>query len=257
MLISQRNERRSSQLKRDLERARDIQQSILPDHKLRFHSYEIFGISIPDKIVGGDFFDYIESEENDRLAIVIGDAASKGLVAAVQALYVSGALRMGIDYQTKLSTLLQKINNLVHRMFPAERFLTLFVAELTNDERGLCIYINAGHPRPLLFHAATSTIEALDPTGTIIGPFPRLSFRRESAALAKGDVLLLYTDGVSEAMNAQEQQYTEERLGRDLEDLHSLLAQDIARNISERVQQFGAKGKNQDDKTVVIVKRVR
>jgi sigma-B regulation protein RsbU (phosphoserine phosphatase) len=257
MLTAQRAERRSSQMKHDLERAREIQQSILPDHKLRFHTYEIFGISAPDKIVGGDFFDYIESDENDRLTVVIGDAASKGIVAAVQSLYVSGALRMGIGYQTKLSTLLQKINTLVHRMFTSERFLTLCVAELTNDERGLCIYINAGHPRPLLYHATTRQTETLEPTGTIIGPFPQLSFRRESAVIGKGDVLLLYTDGVSESMGAGEEQYTENRLSLDLDELHAQTPQKIANDILERVQKHGAKGKNQDDKTVVIIKRVR
>jgi serine phosphatase RsbU (regulator of sigma subunit) len=256
MLTSLRNERRSTQYKKDLDAAREIQQSILPDGALRFHHYEIYGLSVADKIVGGDFFDYIESEDGDRLSIAIGDAASKGMVSAVQALYVSGALRMGIGFQTKLISLVHRINLLTHRMFPSERFITLVIAELTNDTKGICLYINAGHPRPILFHAESRDTELLEPTGTIIGPFPEQSFRRESAVLGKGDILLMYTDGVMEAMDAEGNQYSEAHLAEDLVALHNRSAEEIARTVIERVQKFGARGKNQDDKTIVVVKRV-
>jgi sigma-B regulation protein RsbU (phosphoserine phosphatase) len=255
MVSSQHNERRSRQYKKDLDKAREIQQSILPERKLRFHHYEIYGVSVADKIVGGDFFDYIENDDGDRLSIAIGDAASKGMVSAVQALYVSGALRMGIGFQTKLSSLVHRINLLVHRMFSAERFLTLCVAELTNDAKGICLFINAGHPRPILYHTATAEAEFLDTTGTIIGPFPEQTYRRESAVLDAGDVLLLYTDGVMEAMDVEENQYSEKRLEQDLAALHHRNAQEIAETILERVRKFGLRGRNQDDKTIVVVKR--
>ena len=257
MLSNQRSERRSTAYRKDLDKAREIQQSILPDRSLRFHHYEIHGISIAEKIVGGDFFDYIESEEGDRLAVAVGDAASKGMVAAVQALYVSGALRMGIGFQTKLTSLVQRINQLVHRMFPAERFLSLFVAELTDDEKGICLFINCGHPRPILYHAATHTTELLDTTGTIIGPFPEQKFRRESAVVAPGDVMLLYTDGLIEAMDPRgEPVYGEAARGRTWSRCTRTRAQEIAHAIMDRVQKFGARGKNQDDKTLVVIKRL-
>jgi phosphoserine phosphatase RsbU/P len=256
MLTSLRNERRSTQYKKDLDKAREIQQSILPDRAMRFHHYEIYGLSVPDKIVGGDFFDYIESEDGDRLSIAIGDAASKGMVSAVQALYVSGAIRMGIGFQTKLISLVQRINLLTHRMFPAERFITLVIAELTNDTKGICLYINAGHPLPILFHADTRDTEHLDSTGTIIGPFADQTFRRESAVLAKGDILLMYTDGLLESMDAEGNQYGEKRLAEDLIALHNRTAEEIAHAIIERVEKFGGRGRNQDDKTIVVVKRL-
>jgi serine phosphatase RsbU (regulator of sigma subunit) len=256
MLTSLRNERRSTQYKKDLDKAREIQQSILPDRALRFHHYEIYGLSVADKIVGGDFFDYIETEEKDRLSIAIGDAASKGMVSAVQAFYVSGALRMGIGFQTKLISLVHRINLLTHRMFPAERFITLVVAELTNDTKGICLYVNAGHPRPILFHAASKDTESLEPTGTIIGPFPEQTFRRESAVLDEGDILLLYTDGLMEAMDPEGAQYGERRLAEDIAGLHNKSAEEIAHAVMERVEKFGARGKNQDDRTIVVVKRL-
>jgi phosphoserine phosphatase RsbU/P len=256
MLTSLRNERKSTQYKKDLDKAREIQQSILPDRALRFHHYEIYGLSVADKIVGGDFFDYIESEDGDRLSIAIGDAASKGMVSAVQALYVSGAIRMGIGFQTKLISLVQRINGLTHRMFPAERFITLVIAELTTDSKGICLYVNAGHPRPILYHAESRDSEMLESTGTIIGPFPEQTFRRESAVLSKGDVMLLYSDGLLEAMDSEGTQYGEKRLAEDLGALHSRSAEEIAHAIVERVQKFSGRAGYQDDKTIVVVKRL-
>jgi len=257
MLKNRSIEKKSKQLQKDLDKASEIQRSILPAHELQFHNYEMFGISIADRIVGGDFFDYIVSEEKDRVGIVIGDAASKGISAAVQALYVSGALRMGASYQTKISNLIRSINALVHRTFSDDRFLTLFYAELTNDKQGLCVYVNAGHSSPIVYRAKTNSTELLEATGNIIGPFPDQLYRSEGLMLAKGDIMLLFTDGASEAMDAGGNQYTEKRLIAKLVELKNEKPQNIARLIVEDVQKFSAKGKYSDDKTIVVVKRVK
>jgi sigma-B regulation protein RsbU (phosphoserine phosphatase) len=257
MVKNRRIERSTSQLQKDLDKAREIQKSILPAHELQFHNYEMFGISIADRIVGGDFFDYIMSEQKDRVGIVIGDAASKGISAAVQALYVSGALRMGASYQTKISNLIHNINDLVHHTFSDDRFLTLFYAELSNDLKGLCVYVNAGHSSPIIFRAATRTTELLEATGNIIGPFPNQLYRSEGIMLNKGDIMLLYTDGVSEAMDNLGIQYTEKRLAAKLNEFRNEKAQNIARLIVEDVQIHSAKGKYSDDQTIVVVKRIK
>ena len=257
LVKNRRMERSTSQLQKDLDKAREIQRSILPAHELHFHNYEMFGISMADRIVGGDFFDYIVSPEKDRVGIVIGDAASKGISAAVQALYVSGALRMGASYQTKISNLIHNINDLVHHTFTEDRFLTLFYAELTNDLKGLCVYVNAGHSSPIVYRAATRTTEMLDATGNIIGPFPDQHYRSEGIMLAKGDIMLLYTDGVSEAMDNLGMQYSEKRLADKLVKHRSEKAQNIARLILEDVQIHSAKSKYSDDKTIVVVKRIK
>jgi sigma-B regulation protein RsbU (phosphoserine phosphatase) len=257
MLKNRSIEYRSLQLQKDLDRARDIQRSILPEHELVFHNYEMFGISLADRVVGGDFFDYIVSEEKDRVGIVIGDAASKGISAAVQALYVSGALRMGASYQTKISNLIRNINTLVHRAFSDDRFLTLFYAEVTNDKQGLCVYVNAGHCSPIVYRSQTRTTETLEATGNIVGPFPDQHYRSEGLMLAKGDILLLYTDGVSEAMDHRGVQYSEKRLAEKLIEYKNEKPQHIARMILGDVQTHSAKNKYSDDKTIVVVKRVK
>jgi phosphoserine phosphatase RsbU/P len=257
MLRNRRFERRSAQLQKDLDKAREIQQSILPEHELYFHHYEIFGVSVADRIVGGDFFDYIVSDEKDRVGIVVGDAASKGISAAVQALYVSGALRMGAEYHTKISSLIKRINSLVHRTFSDERFLTLFYAELSNDKQGLCVYANAGHNPPILYRAKSNTMEFLEATGQIIGPFPNQSYRTEGVFIEKGDTIVLYTDGVSEAMDAHGRQYTEQRIVQLIGTAATKKPKEITYMILDDVQRFSAKSKYSDDKTIVTIKRVK
>jgi len=151
---------KAQMLEADLDKAREIQKSILPQHEISFHSYDIYGISVPDRVVGGDFFDYLETtEDEDRLGIVIGDAASKGLSAAAQALFVSGAMRMGIEYQTKMNSYIGKINRLVSQTFLPEQFISLFYMELTTSDRGLIFYVNAGHCNPILLRGTSDEVD--------------------------------------------------------------------------------------------------
>jgi len=257
-LQNRRIESKAKHLERDLDQAREIQKSILPEHELRFHSYDLYGVSLPDRVVGGDFFDYLEtSEDKDRLGVVIGDAASKGLPAAAQALYVAGALRMGVEYQTKLSTLIGRINQLVNRTFTPEHFISMFYAELTSAENGLVFYVNAGHSNPILLHAATDIAEPLRASGQIIGPFPNEKYRAEYALMLKGDILLLYTDGITEAMNEQKEMYGEARLIHKLREHRSRTPREICQLILEDVQIHNKLQEYSDDKTVVVIKRSR
>lgn len=256
-LKSRNIERRAQLLESDLDKAREIQRSILPEHEVRFHNYDIYGISVPARIVGGDFFDYLRSaEDSDRFGIAIGDAASKGLSAAAQALYVAGALRMGAEFQTKISSLMAKANKLMNRTFPEEHFVTLFYGELTKDNKGLLIYSNAGHNAPILLHCDPVEVEYLAPTGRMLGPFPDETYQTESAHLKKGDVLLLYTDGVSEARRADGEFFGEDRLVKLLRGYHNRSAREIAQRILEEVELFAGRNGDSDDQTLVVIRRV-
>jgi len=255
VLRSKKLERKTRVLEKDLDRASEIQRSILPQHELHFQSYEVYGVSIPDRIVGGDFFDYLVGEGDDeRVGIVIGDAASKGFPAAAQALYTSGALRMGFDYQTKISSLLSRVNKLLHRTFTEDHFITLVYCELTDARNGLVVYANCGHNNPILVRT-NGSVEMIEATGQILGPFPDEKFRTDNFSMRKGDVLLLYTDGVSEASNEQGDFFGEERIVRLVNDLRHLSAKDITVRILEDVQKFNTMGLRTDDKTIVTIKR--
>ena len=257
VLRSRKIERKAQVLERDLDKAREIQRSILPQHEMRFHSYEMYGVSVADRIVGGDFFDYLQVEgDTERVGVVIGDATSKGISAAVEALYVSGALRMGFEYQTKISVLLSRVNKLLHKTFSEEHFVSLFYAELTNDRNGLILYANCGHNNPILLRANSRHVEYLEATGQLLGPFPNESFKTESVLMKKGDILLLYTDGISEATNDRGEFYSEDRIVKSLEENRALSAREITQAILEDVQVFNSAGTQSDDKTLVAIKHV-
>ncbi len=207
-LKNRKSESRASLLQADLDKASDIQRSILPAHELRFYQYDLYGVSVADRIVGGDFFDYLEPpEDKDRLGVVIADAASKGMSAAAQALYVSGALRMGIGFNTKISALIGRVNQLVHRTFTTEHFVSMVYAEILNSENGLILYVNAGHSTPIILRAATDQADRLGATGQILGPFPAEKYKAEFTIMRKGDILLLYTDGITEASDEHRQHH--------------------------------------------------
>lgn len=258
MLRSRRIEKKARAIEKDLEKAREIQKSILPEHEYIFHNYEIFGISIPDKIVGGDFFDYMTfSKENDKLGVAIGDAASKGFSAAAQALYVSGALKMGTENDITMTAVMNKINNLVYKVFPYERFVTLFYLVVYRDTKGLCLFINAGHNPPMHFISKDNSIEMLNSTGPVLGPAPDQDYSTDSFYFEKNDVVLLYTDGIIEATDSKFQFYGEDRMKQMLLDNKNFSAKEIAENLIEDVQKYSARGKYTDDKTIVIIKRVK
>jgi len=257
-LRNRRFESKASQLEADIDKAREIQRSILPEHEHKFQNFEIYGVSIPDRVVGGDFFDYLSAaDDRDRLGVVIGDAASKGLSAAAQALYVSGALRMGVEYHTKIGSLVTRVNQLVNRTFSAEHFISMVYVELTNAERGLLLYVNAGHNNPILFRTATEQTEFLPSTGHLIGPFPNEKYWSDFALMSKGDILLLYTDGIVEAVNERQEMFGEQRLIQALRTHKARTPKEICQLILEEVQVHSTSAPYSDDKTLVVIKRAR
>ncbi len=244
-------------IEKDLRQAREIQQKLLPDHEATFADYEVFGVSVPDRVVGGDYFDYFYPSEDpeDRIGIVISDAASKGLPAAIQALYVAGALRMGVAFYAKMSALIARLNDLLCRMFHDERFVTLFYCELTASKKGLVLYVNAGHTQPIHYRAQQKQTVLLDVTGGVLGVVPKQRFQVENINMRPGDFLVMYTDGISEARDAQGNFFGEERIRQLVEQHSHLSAREMAYKILEAVQQFSAGARYTDDRTVVVVKR--
>ncbi len=257
-LKNKRIESKAAALEKDLDKAREIQRSILPEHEMRFHPYELYGVSLPERIVGGDFFDYMQaSGDKDRLGVVIGDAASKGLSAAAQALYVSGALRMGVEYQTKMDTFIGKINRLVNKTFTAEHFLSMVYIELTTSEKGLIFYVNAGHNNPILLHDKTDEVEMLPATGQILGPFPNEKYKTDFTFMKRGDILVLYTDGITEAANEAGEMYGEQRLVNIVKANRSRSSKELCQLILEEVQMHNRSVEYSDDKTILVIKKTK
>ncbi|MBP9192492.1 MAG: serine/threonine-protein phosphatase [Ignavibacteria bacterium] len=240
----------------ELEKAREIQKGILPEHELKFGNYEMFGLSLPDKIVGGDFFDYLESDDKERVGVAIGDAASKGFSAAAQSLYVSGALRMGAEYQTKMTAMVSRINNLVYETFPYERFVTLFYCELISDKKGLCQYVNAGQNPPMFYKSEINRIDSLSSTGPVLGPAPYQKYYSDSINFRKNDILLLYTDGIVEATNEKFEFFGEDRIKEFIVKHKDNNPKEICNKLIQEVEKFSSHGVYSDDRTIVVIKRI-
>jgi len=249
---------RAQELRADLDKARELQKSILPEHEYKFHNYELYGITDPAEIVGGDFFDYLDvGGDSQRMGITVGDAASKGVSAAAEAMYISGALRMACNFETKIYPLMKRMNQLVNKIFADDKFASLFYGELSNDKSGLFLYANAGHNPPLFIKKDSDKIIKLDSTGPILGPAPNANYTVENINFALGDVLLIFSDGVTESANSEFEQYNDERLEALLIKLKQKSPKEIACGILEDVIKFSRNGQYSDDKTLVVIKRVK
>jgi len=260
-LTSKIKQKRSSasahHLRADIDKARQLQKSILPEHEHKFHGYVLYGITHPAEIVGGDFFDYQElGEEGDRLGITIGDAASKGVGAAAEAMYISGALRMANGFEIKIVALMRRMNQLVNKIFEDDKFASLFYGELTTHREGLFLFANAGHNPPFFLDAKTDEIKLLDPTGPVLGPAPNATYYVQSVNFKKGDLLLLYSDGITESADAAFKQYGDDKLVANFKKLKDLSPKEIAIRILEDVISFSKNGKYSDDKTLVVIKKI-
>jgi phosphoserine phosphatase RsbU/P len=252
-----RHKQRAKVFKADLDKARELQKSILPEHEYKFHNYVLFGITHPAEIVGGDFFDYLEiGDEQDRLGVTIGDAASKGVAAAAEAMYISGALRMASNFEIKISPLMKRMNQLVNKIFADDKFVSLFYGELSTDKSGLFLYSNAGHNPPFFIRKDSDEIIKLDPSGPVFGPSPQAKYTVENINFEKDDVLLIYSDGITDSANEKFESYDDERLIDILRKNKHLSPKEIVYNILDDVMKYSRNGKYSDDKTLVVIKRV-
>uniref|UniRef100_A0A7V2ZIT4 Serine/threonine-protein phosphatase n=1 Tax=Ignavibacterium album TaxID=591197 RepID=A0A7V2ZIT4_9BACT len=259
-LTSQIRQRRilasATNLKADLDKARQLQKSILPEHEYKFHNYDIFGLTDPAEIVGGDFFDYLEiGDDQDRLGIAVGDAASKGVSAAAEAMYISGALRMASNFEIKITPLMKRMNQLVNKIFEDDKFSSLFYGELSTDKNGLFLYTNAGHNPPLFYSSRKNKVEYLLVTGPVLGPVPHAKYQIESINFFPGDILLMFSDGIVESTNSKGEPYPEVRLINLLKNNKSKTPKEIALRILDDVIRFTKNGTYSDDKTLVVIKR--
>ncbi|MBM4172438.1 MAG: serine/threonine-protein phosphatase [Ignavibacteria bacterium] len=243
----------------NIDKARELQRSILPEHEYKFHFYEIFGVTIPAENVSGDFYDYLKiGDDEERLGIAVGDAASKGLAAAAEALYISGAIRMASTFHIKISPMMHRINQLVNKIFSDDKFSSLFYGEISADKKGLFLYANAGQNPPIFYNHQKKSISKLLPTGPLLGPAPNSKYETDSLNFSKDDVLVIYSDGIVEAANDKYEFYEEKRLANLLKKVANLNARDIAHSILEDVIKFStANSRYQDDKTIVVIKRIK
>lgn len=240
-------------LERDLSIAADIQRSFLPkndEEKAERETCEVQALMIPAHAVGGDFYDYFWLKEN-RLGVVVGDVSGKGVPAALLMAVTRSLLRAAALRGDEPGACLEEVNRLLVRDTAAERFVTLFYAVL-DAERGEMSYANAGHNLPFLLRAE-GTVEHLAGGGLIAGVMPETRYPTRAASLQPGDRFFLYTDGISEALNTQHEQFSEERLRLVLSEAQNDSPAELIDRVVQAVRGFSAGAPQSDDITALAV----
>jgi len=230
--------------------AQRIQQSILPSRIPQYAGYDIWGRTVPAEIVSGDFYDYIPVSDN-ILGLAIADGSGHGLPAALVVRDVYMGLRMATDRDFKIIRTLEKLNHIIHRGRLTTKFVSLFYGEL--ETGGILIYCNAGHNPPFLLRK-NGKVEFLRNGGPVLGPTPDATYTRGYAQLEVGDLLCMYTDGIIEAHDRQDQEFSTERLVRLVKTNRNRTSQEIGQEILGRVAKWGRA--DEDDRTIVIVKAI-
>src|ERR1044071_4381866 len=229
--------------------AQVIQQSILPQRIPQYAGYDIWGRTVPAEIVSGDFYDFIPVTDN-ILGLAIADGSGHGLPAALVVRDIYMGLRMATDRDFKIVRTVEKLNHIIHRGRLTTKFVSLFYGEL--ETGGILIYCNAGHNPP--FIVSNQKVEFLRNGGPVLGPTPDASYTRGFAKLQPGDLLCLYSDGIIEAHDKQDREFSTERLVRIVKAARARSAQEIGQDVLSRVAKFGREG--EDDRTVVVVQAI-
>jgi sigma-B regulation protein RsbU (phosphoserine phosphatase) len=234
----------------DVQQAALIQQSLLPSNPPYIAGYETAGRSQPAEVVGGDFFDFSVFDD-DVFSVAIGDASGHGLPAALLVRDVVTGLRMGVEKEMKMAEAMQKLNRVIHRSTLSARFISLFYGEI--ESTGDIFYVNAGHPPPLLVHG--TQVKQLKATGMILGAISEISLHRASTSFEPGAVLVMYSDGLLERRNDDDEEFGLARLEKLLVQHQEKSAQKILEMIYQTVFAFGNQAKWQDDVTAVVIKK--
>jgi sigma-B regulation protein RsbU (phosphoserine phosphatase) len=233
----------------EIAEARAIQEGFLPKEIAQLAGYEIAGAWQSARVVGGDYFDVLPFD-GETFGLCIADVAGKGLPAALLMSNLQAAVRGLASLSVAPEDLCARLNALLCRNMASDRFVTLFYAQLDGPARRLR-YVSAGHNPPFILHADGSH-ERLREGGGVLGIFANQAFRSGVAQLQTGDRMVLYTDGVTEACNADEEEFGEQRLLTVLQENRRRSPEAIQKEILLAVSAF-SHGTWQDDATLLVV----
>jgi sigma-B regulation protein RsbU (phosphoserine phosphatase) len=237
------------QQEHEIAEARSIQEGLLPKEIPRLSGYEIASAWQSARVVGGDYFDVLEFE-NEIFGLCIADVAGKGMPAALLMSNLQAAVRGLASPALPLDQLCVRLNSLLRRNIANDRFITFFYAQLHGPTRMLR-YVNAGHNPPIVLHQ-DGTHHRLQEGGVVLGVFPSQTFDVGTMQLERGDRVIFFTDGVTEASNPQEEEFGDERLVRLLEENRKCSATEIQKKILDVAGAF-CRGNWHDDATLLIL----
>jgi serine phosphatase RsbU (regulator of sigma subunit) len=240
----------------ELEIAREIQVSLEPEQLPEIPWLSISFSSRPAKIVGGDFFNVIKRNDDQMLSIV-GDVAGKGVPAALYAAHIQSMFESLSEQSASPANILNGLNHLICRRLREGDFITAVIAFFESGEKSLTI-ARAGHNWPLYYSSQTKTISPLKTRGVCLGIDEDMGFssglEEKSMPVKSGDVLLLYSDGITEAMNSEQHLFEQSRLESALRESAHFPADKIVERINFRLDEFVQSEEPHDDVTMVAIK---
>jgi phosphoserine phosphatase RsbU/P len=240
-------------MNREIEIAREVQQRLFPQSIPCIPGVDLAGRCRPALEVGGDYYDLIEME-GGHLGFAIGDVSGKGISAALIMASLRASLRgLIIDDPGDLARMMQKVSQLVYEASSSSRYATFFFATLNPRTREFR-YVNAGHNPPVLVKQASGALLRLEDGGPVVGMLPFANYEAQSVTLEPGDLLIAYTDGISEAMTADDEEWGETRMLAAVPPQPSVPAVDILDEIFLAADAFTAGAEQHDDMTLLVMK---
>ncbi len=242
-------------LNREVEIAREVQERLFPQKLPVIAGLDYAGHCRPALGVGGDYYDFLALAQGS-LGVAIGDVSGKGIAAALMMASLQASLRgEATRAPQNLAAAIANVNHLVYEASAENRYATFFYGQY-DPATGKFDYVNAGHNPPMLFQSAAgqSTVIRLDVGGTVVGLLETFPYQQGSVSLAPGDLLVAYTDGISEAMNAADEEWGEERLMQTIQRCDGLDAGEILKRIFAAADGFVAGAAQHDDMTLVVLR---
>ena len=241
----------SRKIEHELSIARRIQMTFLPAKDPAIDGVDIAGINIPSAAVGGDYYDFIPIVEN-QYGIAIGNVSGKGIPASLIMAAFRASLKAEIRNNFAIRTILFKVNNLLYESIERDRFVTAVYGVL-DSKNGIFTFSNAGHNPPIL-RRSDGQIEYLKEGGVALGVIPDSHYEERPLSMKSGDILLFYTDGVTEIIDKKGNEFDVERLLAGLNESCHLTAREIIDFIVEKTNNFRSDGREIDDLTMIIIK---
>lgn len=240
---------------KELEVATEIQARFFPQQTPNLKGYEVAGCSIPAKDVGGDYYDFIPNPEPGQHGFVVADVTGKGVPASLLMATMRATLRANIQNNPNdIVQALRQVNGDIYRDSPVDKFITSIYCNLDYESHELS-YVNSGHNPPYIVRANDNRIEELDQGGLMLGIMEEIDLPKATLSIDKGDILMLFSDGVTEATNPSSELFSEERFEQWLLDHNQLSAEEMKDALLKTLRDYADGSPQSDDITFIIVKR--
>ncbi|MGQ9632106.1 MAG: SpoIIE family protein phosphatase [bacterium] len=239
-------------IEQELSVARNIQMSLLPQEYPDFPGVELHAKSIPARQVGGDYYDFVRIDDT-KLGLTIADVSGKSISAAFLMTLLRTLFHTYIETMFTASEVMTAINDRLCRDIESSKFITMFYAVFDRENMNLT-FVDAGHTKPILFHRATGEHRFLNGTGMVLGIMEGGEYEAQTVKVDRGDTIVFYTDGISEAMNPIGVLFTEQRLVDTIKRHAELGAEGLANKIYEEIKEFAGEAPQHDDATLIVLK---